>query len=449
MTATNISAEIAASYLLMQFPVSEGTLALGADFMRGLFPAQAAARMLDHDADLGAVLEEVVADIDAAHPGWKVVIPLTEGLDSRGILGAALRIIARERILCFTVGEPGNEEVVAAREVCRRNGLEHVAIDPQDYAWDEATAIDHAAASFRKFHAFGGVETPVFASFREHCRRMFGGQYYMLSGFLGGVNSGAHLATEGPAQQIGDMVEAFIRHNRTYWGYEAPEELRNTLAAHGERMCAEITARGYPGMTLFDALDVSLRQGLRIRSGVHIADTIYAPLADPRIMSWWYGPVPRERLGQARYRAELAGRYGEMFCLADDKVRRAPVHSLRRRTFAGRMRNKVMNRLRARIAPPYGVSERGDLRTNTQKRDLLVGLVEGFGRRGLVDLDTGALIRSLDKRPTGNPLNLSISVASVEANIRAGNLDWIRRGETLAAGEAGMPPARAPLSKIA
>lgn len=171
----------------------------------------------------------------------------------------------------------------------------------------------------------------------------------------------------------------------------------------------------------------------------------YAPLADPRIMSWWDGPIPRERLGQARYRAKLAARYREVFCLANDKVRRAPVYSLRRRTFAGRVRNKVMNRLRARIEPPHGASERGDLRTNGQKRDLLVGLVQGFGQRQLIDLDTGALARSLGKRPMGNPLNLAIAVANVEANIRAGNLDRIRHGERFRAGNAGMPPAPMPL----
>lgn len=440
--------DVVASFVALHFPVSERSLALGADFLRMLFP-KAPARPPAPDVSLGEVLEEVIAGIDAAHPHSKVVIPLSAGLDSRAVLGAALRVVARDRILCFTVGERRNEEVLAASEVCRRNGLDHVALDPGDYAWDAETMVTYAGESFRKYRSFCSVENPLFAGFREHCRRRYGQDYYMLSGFMGDVGSGGGLIAPEMGAGIGPAVDEFLTQNRTFWHYRPDERLLRTLTEFGERMHGQIRSRGYPGITHFDVLEIGLEMALRLRGGLSLGDTVYAPHSDPRIMAWWYGQIPRERLGQARYRAELAGRYGEVFCLADDKVRRAPVFAKRRRSLHERALHKVANVVRSRLGPPRSTSERGDMRRSGRKRDLFVDLVEGFGQRRLVDLDTGTLIRTFEARPMGTSLKLMKSVATVEMHIRAGNLDRLRSGAPLRGGDAGMPPQRAMLSRIA
>lgn len=440
--------DLVATFVALRCPITTRSLALGEDFLRLIFPERPAQHQ-GRDPSLGEVLEEVVADIDAAHPLSKVVIPLTAGLDSRAVLGAALRVVGRDRILCFTVGERRNEEVVAAKEVCRRNGLDHVTVDPGSYPWDAEAMVAHAEESFRKYRAFCSVENPLFASFRDHCRRIYGQDYYMLSGFMGDVGSGGGLIAPEMGAGVEPALEEFVLQNRTFRDYRPDASLAGTISAFCERMHDEIRERGYPGITHFDVLEIGLEMALRLRGGLHGGDIVYAPHADPRIMSWWYGQILRERMGQVRYRQELAGRYGEVFCLVDDKVRRAPAFVKRQRSLGERVVNKVVNMVRGGLGWGRGTSERGDLRTDTRKRDLFVGLVEEFGQRRLVDLDTNALLEAFSQQPMGRSLALVKSVATVEMHIRAGNVDRLRSNAPLAGGEAGMPPSRRPLARIA
>jgi len=66
----------------------------------------------------------------------RVLVPLSGGLDSRGILGAVLECIPADRILAFTYGTPGSLDYEIGRLVAQSAGVPHRALDlsaPHDY----------------------------------------------------------------------------------------------------------------------------------------------------------------------------------------------------------------------------------------------------------------------------------------------------------------------------
>src|SRR5690606_3314174 len=117
--------------------------------------------------------------------------------------------------------------------------------------------------------AFCSVENPLFASFRDHCRRIYGQDYYMLSGFMGDVGSGGGLIAPEMGAGVEPALEEFVLQKRTSRDYRPDASLADTISAFCERMHDEIRERGYPG----SPISTCSRSGWKWRCGCAAGST--------------------------------------------------------------------------------------------------------------------------------------------------------------------------------
>ena len=89
--------------------------------------------MLGRGCDPATAADQLVAGLRAlgGWPGRPDVVPVTGGRDSRLILAAALR--AQLPFAAVTGGAPHDPDVVVARELCRRTGIEHALVAPDPH----------------------------------------------------------------------------------------------------------------------------------------------------------------------------------------------------------------------------------------------------------------------------------------------------------------------------
>jgi hypothetical protein len=131
---------------------------------------------------LGHLQEAVRDDLTGVE---QVVLPLSGGMDSRFLLGCAMDVLPRDKIVTYTFGDPRTMEQKIATRVAKVAGVEHVQL-----AMDRRPVEEVCDDGFA--HAEG--MTYVFPNFPlgPDRKAVLPPGSYVLSGYLGDLVFGAH-----------------------------------------------------------------------------------------------------------------------------------------------------------------------------------------------------------------------------------------------------------------
>lgn len=371
------------------------------------------------------LLEEIVGEIVERSGTDRIVIPLTAGLDSRAILGATLRCVPKERILCVTFGRETDRDVIGARTVCATLGLEWNWTDVAVIPWSEAGIVEGVGTAFDRFDSYA-AQTVVRLM---HMEREVGRGALFLSGYLGGVVTGGHLKHE--ANRPARAVNAFLTQNATFAELVAFDA--EALAARLEEFAVaqKPAVRGGHGLTYMDILDFGFRQALRIRGAVSSYGQVALPFEDPRWVRFWNDQEITDRLRQRRYIQDMRTDYPEVFCLQGDS---APVPPLRYRGLRTIARQQFLRPepVAAVLRRKAGGGERDapsdfrDFEVNPSCQQTYAAMLAALDSRGILpEVNFSERLAGFTERPSRRNLDYITHGVRAEAHLRAGTLTGI------------------------
>jgi hypothetical protein len=363
--------------------------------------------------DAPQVLGWILHDRVYAEGHRDVVIPLTGGMDSRGLLGAALDVFEARAISCVTVGTASFPDCIVAAETCRRVGVRHERLETSTLRWDLDELVALARRRFERTDSCVTLETLVaFGAIGAHV----GSQRPILSGYLGDALSGKHLPVEHGRLSSRPVETSFLAVNRSILdGRRSPELsglFRDFAAANLDRL------RGWPGATSYDLLDLGFRQSHYIRANSAAFPVCVRPYEDGRWVRHWLSRPLVDRLEQRAYLDELYRAFPSVF-----GARRGPASGpLRvvRRLVPGPLRRWIRHR-----QPGSALSvaaNRGDPRTNATMAAAIEALLGAFDRRRLLPFSTQAALHRTIRRFDHRQFAIVQWAASAEVHLRAGTL---------------------------
>lgn len=356
-------------------------------------------RLLDGpDAGHDDPIALLTALLEESLPGSPdVVIPLSGGNDSRGILGAVLRFLPPGSITCLTVGPTFQTDWRFADAACRRNGLRHERVDPNDFVWDLEELVEIA-----RTHTVEGGGLPTIDAlfmFVQLARRIRP-ETPVLSGHFGGAIGGGHLHPESPTDNAEVTVRRFIDDNTAARNGSRLHSLREILFRYIERN--EHRLRPFQGLTLYDLLDFGFRQGRVRPTVVSPFANCLTPYEDSRWVRFWLRRPFSDRLRKRLYRGSLMAAFPTVF-LEGERMPSPPAA------------NRALE-LQAWLA-------RGDLRVNESMSNTFLAAAESFDRRGLTPIK---FLPQAERLTTTSPSDALYSrirwVLSAEVHLRAGLL---------------------------
>lgn len=372
--------------------------AMADSFVDTLLSSAAAAPESPPSSDL---LTAIVADL--VDDGTEITVPLTGGLDSRGLLGAALQTSPANRINCLTLGPPAHPDVVTATGICARLGLSHEILDPDDIEWELDSVCETAAR-----YALDDTLPPLdglftFAWLAEKVRP----ESIVLSGHLGYVAKGDKLRNGSRA------VGSFLDANRGLIDNRGEaERFEEYLSAHRAWLGEFI------GLTDTDLLELGFRQRQRIRPAMtNPFPTSHRPYEDPRwVAAWIRLPLPRRR-NQVAYRRLLTEGYPDVFAGGGETTH---LHRL-----SAQVRKRIPRDWRrfVRRARPTALLGRGDPRTNSSLGKVALEAADAFDRRRLIETEYLPRIQRFVEAPTDAGFSEFKWVLSAEVYLRLGRLN--------------------------
>ncbi len=287
----------------------------------------------DDLAELGGrILAEAVAR--RLEGGKTICVPLSAGLDSRGILGALLEASEPANILSFTRGVPGTMDYEIGPRIARAVGIRHERINLLDLPFD----LDALVATARETE--GNVF--LFDAFFHHvcAQRVSADEYW--SGCMGDAIEGVHMPSR-PWESPLDAVRDLLRRG----GYNPSRHLVTVDLEEA----AEFLFRDVPLERLGDLpelLDLTHLQDCMIS---HHVISPHAPFKTPYLDEAWLGfmlSVPRElRLGRSLFVKILMKRYPRL-ARFPSTYRRAPLTMSK----AGLLLRRGLRRLRRTLGRP-------------------------------------------------------------------------------------------------
>lgn len=342
-------------------------------------------------------------------------VPLTSGLDSRGVLGALLKVTEARNIQCYTIGASDFYECVSASRLCNKLGIKWTRIDPMEACWNLDKLVEHAAHVRKQHDAYIMADSaPVFLRLAE----AIPDDAVVVSGFLGDAISGAHLRT-GDNVDTNQCVKNFISFNRSVFASVLDwPSIEKRLREFIQQSKTVMTQFGT--FTPNDMLDLGMRQRLRIKAEVVLPFRKYIiPYESGRWIGYWTQQAFEQRLGQQHYRAICRAGFPEVF---GDLVtpRRGWKHTLKKLLPRFKpARYSFLTRFRPNLALP----ERGDPRRHEAMRHTVRTCLESFDKREI--LPKTSLTRVFEEfLASGDTLrwNKIRYAMNTEIHLRAGNL---------------------------
>lgn len=367
------------------------------------------------------VLEEIVGEIIEKSPGARIVIPLSEGLDSRGILGAALRIVPKDRILCVTYGRGTTGDVFGARTVAAALGVEWLWIDAERIPWTVPDIVERVGEVFARFQSYASQAVVRLV----HIEREVGEAGVYLTGYLGGVITGGHL--QAGRLEGAEAVALTLTKNATALDHVAFDVagFAATCRSFAKRIRAEFGAPG--SLTEADILDFGLRQAFRIKGTVCAYERVGTPYEDPRWVRYWLDQPIARRLSKRHYTQELRASYPAVYCLDRDRL---PI-PVARPGLKDRLRRylRPSPSLEARLHEKAKRSDRKapeylrDFQVNPSVYEASLVLMESFDARRLVpEVSFTDGLHAALTNPTARNVDSFIQAGRVEAHLQAGTL---------------------------
>ena len=367
------------------------------------------------------VLEEIVGHSIEQAGTARIVIPLSEGLDSRALLAAALRRSSKERLLCVTFGRKDDRDVAGAREVAARLGVEWRWIDVADVRWSIPEIVERVAQVFDRLESYAGQSVVR----QLHIERVVGEESLFLTGFLGNPTSGDNLNDEGVMGRIAidKMLVKCANHVGGVHFDTATFAVR--LLDFAQSMHREFGSLKH--LTHTDVVDFGFRQSMRFRGTVGAYRNLALPFEDPRWVRYWLDQSVSDRRARLRYARELRASYPDVFILERDRrplpVNRTGIRKMLRRylrpavSLEQRLKEKAKGG--SRTAPEL----LRDFQINSSARETYVALMDSFDRRGLVpEVNFSEKLKAAMTEPLMSNVDYFVQAGRVEAHLQAGTL---------------------------
>ncbi len=401
------------SYLLLGAPLDLE----GADrYLAQLFAVMDSVEGCQRDSQVSTLLEQIVKDSMAGSGNSEIIIPLTGGLDSRGILGACLSLYGRSRIRCFTYGNLAHRDVRAARDVCARLGVEWQNVDLDQIEWSIPVMIEVA----KQVKLQTGALCACGAVRRDHIESLFNSDAIFLTGFFGGSITGDWVSN-GNKFDANLAVASFLDANAlAIDGLSVETELiKSKLASFVESWMEKISE--YRGLACGDILHFSLRQALNIKGSVCYFRNSKAPYEHPLWVDFWARQSLDDRRGRRRFRKELRAAYPEVFCLDSDRAKVEPKKPSTLVTI--KKAGLSLFRPRHRDQLDFAMDMKGDIRENDSMRVVLSDLCDSFYERDILDNpEFKGLVVQVMRRPSKRTWKIIDRLSKAELHLRAGTL---------------------------
>lgn len=241
----------------------------------------------------------------------EVCLPLSAGLDSRALLGAALEVLPADKIFAFTLGHEGTDDFDRARSFTLDILPHHLKIESVMQQWNTAERIaqvrrradDHVTG----LGEFSGIDSNELRELKRSPQ---------LKGFLGDALSGKKL----PDRLSGRWADAVHAYAYRFRAHKGPIALTpadyDPIAALPDQPFG-----GGARMLLDDQVQFVFRQEQHIRKSfagrppahTRAAHQIF-PFDDPRwVRSFLLLPVPLRLQEQPFYRHFLANAFPRIF----------------------------------------------------------------------------------------------------------------------------------------
>lgn len=167
--------------------------------------------------ELGELWLETIKKILIKHP--KFLLPLSGGLDSRGILAAVDYLGAKDKIdSAYTFGQKGCLDIIIAKQLAKIAGINHVVFELNaDNWWQNIdSAVDNTFGARNIIEAHSGLLSEIDSS------------YPVLSGVLGGETCGGDLLKKELMNiTTKDISDSLFKHLRKQKGIRNTRLLKN------------------------------------------------------------------------------------------------------------------------------------------------------------------------------------------------------------------------------
>ncbi|MBK1727236.1 asparagine synthase-related protein [Halorhodospira neutriphila] len=356
-----------------------------------------------------------------------ILIPLTGGLDSRGLLGAALQTASRPNVSALTFAGQSTTDLEVASATAQRAGVRHHIADPNGIDWRLEDVVQEAAHNFSLSNVCC-TESGLRASLLVD--RYTTSDTAILSGFFGDAITGGHLPfanekASGTERLIGLFLQANQGHGveliRSSYDEQRIRDLCRGL------LRTQPAWKSFPGASPYDILDFGIRQGLRIRGNVPgDKRAMLTPYTDPAWLGFWLRSPFAYRIEQSYYRYALKSAFPTIFEDVPGEGAWRPPRSAYYRAARKRLR-KALRKYARPPAPsptwtPRFLKERGDPRLNASLERLYQKAAEGFDKRGVFqDWSASAALERFLQGDVRHYNSVHAAV-SAEVNILAGNI---------------------------
>ena len=352
-----------------------------------------------------------------------VLLPLSAGLDSRGILGALLEIFEEKSIIAYTMGHVGMADHDLARHYTRGVLTNHHIIGVEETAWETSGIV----AKVRRKPEGRVVGIGEFQEGPVGSVLGLDPAVPSLVGYLGDAVSGKKL----PKIISGCWAEAvgqFVRRNHAYKG-------DMEILPPGYDPIASLPPQPLAGsmrILLDDQLDLCFRQEQRIRPAASLVSEsgsrasgdsplgdrpLIGPYADSRWVRSFLRVPTRLRMDQKLYLKFLARRFRQIF--PDLQESHGGPRSARRRLLRALIKRKPPSGQRSKFHVDFDHL----FHANPRFRRFCEENVHDLARRRVVEwIDLDGLLARLRGRAEGTYGRLLYALVSLEINFKAGKL---------------------------
>ena len=354
----------------------------------------------------------------------RIRIGASAGLDSRGLLGVCLDVLAPENIIAFTTGQPGNPDFETARDFTQHILPTHIMVTTQDGSYDADRFVDWLGKQPP------GVARPIYGvSDRiDNPMRAFSA-LHSVTGYLGDSISGKRLNNH--IHDGWDAAVANFVHRNEVFRPSTKRVIRTLLPEEYDplHLLPKTPFLPHDAMRHDDQLDLCYRQSQRIRVSFPPArpeesrgsDFFVVPTSktvtvydDPRWQKSYLRMEDDLRLGQTHYRWMLRSNWPDIFSDLDENGdKRAPIADKE-----VSQREKLEHAAKSALHTNWEALWIGNDGFNAFARGLIHALAE---RRIMPWVDILGLLEEFDRDILGLG-KLLWALVSLELNLRAGRL---------------------------
>ena len=334
-----------------------------------------------------------------------LLLPLSGGLDSRAVLGAALESKAAGQLTAVSYGTPGTLDFEIGRIVASHVGVRHLALDlTGPKKWSEEYT--------RQCLDMNGSVEPFFQVFLADWQRVTDVAETVLSGYLGETITGAHIRQSemrGVSAESFDfdqnykhLLEKHLCISPDLVSQLMSDDERHTWGHLLELMKTTMEGNRHVHMANWsDCWDLSYRQSKYIIPAVlKLEDRLlYAlPFTDNEFVDFCLRLPPALRFGQKLYRTMLQNRFPKLFALPVKNDGGAPLRgslsyrlgwmAARVLRFSGSEREFAAKWFGLKLGKSPGLNTvhvADWIRADSPFVTYFEGLIRGIGRRGVVD----------------------------------------------------------------